>query len=156
MVKFARLLLGGIATTNIATTTSFASRRAATGIAFAKSHISMTMSAADQKQALISCPTINLRDGTSHPLIGFGTYKVGFIPASSSNAAPTDGMQRTAEECVSDALDVGYRFLEWYVCVCNILLLYSVHIFIMSILVHNMFSSMLSANLSCLIIFTSS
>ena len=119
MVKFARLLLGGIATTNIAPTTSFASRRAATGIAFAKSHISMTMSsAADQKQALISCPTVNLRDGTSHPLIGFGTYKVGFIPASSSNAAPTNGiMERTAEECVSDALDVGYRFLEWYVCV---------------------------------------
>ena len=89
--------------------------------------MTMSSSVADQKQALISCPTINLRDGTSHPVIGFGTYKVGFIPASSSIAAPIDGVQRTAEECVSDALDVGYRFLEWYVCVCNILLLYSVH-----------------------------
>ena len=114
MVKFARLLLG-IATTNIATTTSFASRRI---------YMTMSSSASNQKQALMSCPTVNLRDGTSHPLIGFGTYKVGFIPASSSNAAPADGTQRTAEECVSDALDVGYRFLEWYVCVCNILLLY--------------------------------
>lgn len=47
---------------------------------------------------------------------GFGTYKVGFIPASASSAAPSDsGPQRTAEECVSDALAVGYRFLEWYV-----------------------------------------
>ena len=50
-----------------------------------------------------------------HPSIGFGTYKVGFIPASASAAvakeAPTT-VERTAEECVSDALSVGYRFLE--------------------------------------------
>jgi len=51
----------------------------------------------------------------AHPQIGFGTYKVGFIPASASAAvakeAPTT-VERTAEECVSDALSVGYRFLE--------------------------------------------
>jgi diketogulonate reductase-like aldo/keto reductase len=54
-----------------------------------------------------------------HPAIGFGTYKVGFVPASASSAAvaetqPTGGggMQRTAQECVADALSVGYRFLE--------------------------------------------
>jgi diketogulonate reductase-like aldo/keto reductase len=73
------------------------------------------MSTTDSKTALLNCPTIPLRDGTSHPAIGFGTYKVGFIPASASSAvtssAPTS-VERTAEECVSDALDVGYRFLE--------------------------------------------
>jgi diketogulonate reductase-like aldo/keto reductase len=73
------------------------------------------MSSTDSKTVLLNCPTIPLRDGTSHPAIGFGTYKVGFIPASASSAAaspaPTS-VERTAEECVSDALDVGYRFLE--------------------------------------------
>ncbi|KAL7456217.1 hypothetical protein ACHAWC_007737 [Mediolabrus comicus] len=70
----------------------------------------------EQKQSLIDCPTIPLRDGTSHPAIGFGTYKVGFIPASASSAVAAGGVssepQRTAEECVLDALNVGYRFLE--------------------------------------------
>ena len=51
-----------------------------------------------------------------HPQIGFGTYKVGFIPASASAAvakeAPTTTVERTAEQCVFDALSVGYRFLE--------------------------------------------
>ena len=73
-----------------------------------------------QKQSLLSCPTIPLRDGTLHPSIGFGTYKVGFVPASASSAAAgvsagNNEPQRTAEECIRDALDVGYRFLEWYV-----------------------------------------
>jgi diketogulonate reductase-like aldo/keto reductase len=53
-------------------------------------------------------------DGTPHPLIGFGTYKVGFIPASASSAATssTSGITRTAEQCITDALDCGYRFFE--------------------------------------------
>ena len=61
---------------------------------------------------MYSCHT---GDGTSHPAIGFGTYKVGVIPASASSAvAGTDKTadQRTATECVLDALEVGYRFLE--------------------------------------------
>ena len=56
-----------------------------------------------------------MHDGTAHPAIGFGTYKVGFIPASASSAVASTGpaaVERTAEECVSDALDCGYRFLE--------------------------------------------
>lgn len=62
-----------------------------------------------------NCPTITLRDGTKHPAIGFGTYKVGFIPASASSAVASGApstVERTAEECVFDALSVGYRFLE--------------------------------------------
>ena len=59
---------------------------------------------------------IALRDGTQHPPIGFGTYKVGFIPASASAAAAgseaAGATGRTAAECVADALDVGYRFLD--------------------------------------------
>lgn len=50
-----------------------------------------------------------------HPAIGFGTYKVGFIPSSASASvagAETTQVERTAEECVLDALEVGYRFLE--------------------------------------------
>ena len=67
------------------------------------------------KEALLSCPTIPLYDNTLHPAIGFGTYKVGFIPASAASAVAASGpttIERTAEECVSDALSVGYRFLE--------------------------------------------
>ena len=106
------LLLASIATLTTAANTS---RRAAS-IAFAKSsHMHMSSSTPTQKQALLSCPTTPLRDGTPHPVIGFGTYKVGFIPASASAAATDEVPQRTAEECVSDALDCGYRFLEWYV-----------------------------------------
>lgn len=68
------------------------------------------------KETLLKCPTIPLRGGMKHPAIGFGTYKVGFIPASASSAtagettAPTE--ERSAKECVLDALNLGYRFLE--------------------------------------------
>eukprot|EP00956_Cyclotella_meneghiniana_P004209 scaffold5177_cov73-Cyclotella_meneghiniana.AAC.4 len=72
------------------------------------------MSSPTPSQA-IACPTISLRDGTPHPSIGFGTYKVGFIPASASSAVASttkEEPQRTAAECVADALACGYRFLE--------------------------------------------
>lgn len=64
--------------------------------------------------SLINAPTIPLRNGMVHPTIGFGTYKVGFIPASASTVTESDkaGMERTASECIKDALDCGYRFLE--------------------------------------------
>lgn len=61
-------------------------------------------------------PTLTLRDGTPHPILGYGTYKVGYIPpsASSASASNTAGSAplRSAEDCIADALDVGYRFLE--------------------------------------------
>lgn len=71
----------------------------------------------------IDCPTIALRNGMEHPAICFGTYKVGFVPASASSAVAaagsssgsvgeTSGPQRTAREGVADALAVGYRALE--------------------------------------------
>eukprot|EP00286_Rhodomonas_abbreviata_P014536 CAMPEP_0181327578 /NCGR_PEP_ID=MMETSP1101-20121128/22185_1 /TAXON_ID=46948 /ORGANISM="Rhodomonas abbreviata, Strain Caron Lab Isolate" /LENGTH=324 /DNA_ID=CAMNT_0023436265 /DNA_START=148 /DNA_END=1122 /DNA_ORIENTATION=- len=68
------------------------------------------------KAASLDIPTIELNDGTKHPMIGFGTYKVGFIPASASAAAAgaqqAGGTKVTARECVRAALDVGYRFLD--------------------------------------------
>jgi len=74
----------------------------------------MSSSSTPPGSQLLNCPTILLRDGTAHPCIGFGTYKVGFIPASASAAVAGSAgiVERTAEDCVSDALDVGYRFLE--------------------------------------------
>ncbi|GAX17403.1 2,5-diketo-D-gluconate reductase A [Fistulifera solaris] len=60
----------------------------------------------------IEGPSLSLRDGTVHPAIGFGTYKVGFVPASATAAATESAPQRSARECVKDALDVGYRLLE--------------------------------------------
>ena len=78
------------------------------------------MSLSSSTESLLSCPTVSLRDKTPHPVIGFGTYKVGFIPASASSAVsstntdtdPDPDAERTASECVSDAISVGYRFLE--------------------------------------------
>ena len=65
---------------------------------------------------LSNCPVISLRNQMQHPVIGFGTYKVGYIPPSASQSA-TDTTasatpDRTAEEIITDALHVGYRFLE--------------------------------------------
>jgi diketogulonate reductase-like aldo/keto reductase len=53
-------------------------------------------------------------------VIGFGTYKVGFIPASASSSAAAASssssqqqqQQPSAHDCIVDALSVGYRFLE--------------------------------------------
>ncbi|KAL7563126.1 hypothetical protein ACA910_012307 [Epithemia clementina (nom. ined.)] len=67
-------------------------------------------------ERLLKVPTVSLRNGMAHPLVGFGTYKVGFIPASATGAVESGqsgkAKERSAEECVSDALKLGYRFLE--------------------------------------------
>ncbi|CAB9499099.1 keto reductase family 1 member [Seminavis robusta] len=75
------------------------------------------MSSNSATEALLNCPSIPLLDGTAHPAIGFGTYKVGFLPASASSAVSgaskaDDKDERSAKDCVLDALKVGYRFLE--------------------------------------------
>lgn len=76
--------------------------------------------------SLLNCPTILMHNGVPHPAIGFGTYKVGYLPPSasaatavaaksSSTATTSSGaatVERTAVECVADALAAGYRFLE--------------------------------------------
>jgi len=72
-------------------------------------------SASAHWQPTKALPGLALSDGTMHPLLGYGTYKVGFVPASASAAA---GGQLSGEEgpsardCVRAALEVGYRFLD--------------------------------------------
>jgi len=63
------------------------------------------------KNDLIHCPKITLKNGVNHPAIGFGTYKLGFIPASASSAT-SSSPSITAEEAVSNAIKCGYRFIE--------------------------------------------
>ncbi|KAG7369533.1 2,5-didehydrogluconate reductase [Nitzschia inconspicua] len=76
--------------------------------------MSASASSPSSTPTLTNPPTLPLRNGMQHPVIGFGTYKVGFIPASASAAVAgtQDHVERTAQECVQDALQVGYRFLE--------------------------------------------
>jgi diketogulonate reductase-like aldo/keto reductase len=65
------------------------------------------------RNSLINCPKIPMRNGLLHPAIGFGTYKVGYVPPSSSEAAALIGQpQRSAVQIMMDALAAGYRFLE--------------------------------------------
>eukprot|EP00304_Pavlova_gyrans_P014647 CAMPEP_0206061496 /NCGR_PEP_ID=MMETSP1466-20131121/54259_1 /ASSEMBLY_ACC=CAM_ASM_001126 /TAXON_ID=44452 /ORGANISM="Pavlova gyrans, Strain CCMP608" /LENGTH=300 /DNA_ID=CAMNT_0053436845 /DNA_START=1 /DNA_END=903 /DNA_ORIENTATION=+ len=49
-------------------------------------------------------------------MVGYGTYKVGYVPASASSVAHSGGESGgegpSARECVAQALEVGYRFLD--------------------------------------------
>ena len=62
---------------------------------------------------LSDIPKIKLNDGKSMPLIGYGTYKVGFVPSSATGSVGVDsGSADDAEDIVKEALHVGYRFLD--------------------------------------------
>lgn len=61
--------------------------------------------------------TLVLHDGTTHPLVGYGTYKVGYVPPSASSSATGSsplaaGESKSAADCVRQALEVGYTFLD--------------------------------------------
>uniref|UniRef100_A0A6T0HAS6 NADP-dependent oxidoreductase domain-containing protein n=2 Tax=Emiliania huxleyi TaxID=2903 RepID=A0A6T0HAS6_EMIHU len=62
-----------------------------------------------------SVPTVKLNDGRSHPVVGYGTYKVGVVPASASSAVAAGTTATEAvnpADCVAKALELGYRFLD--------------------------------------------
>mmetsp|Transcript_45175 Transcript_45175/g.139140 ORF Transcript_45175/g.139140 Transcript_45175/m.139140 type:complete len:323 (+) Transcript_45175:22-990(+) len=62
-----------------------------------------------------SVPTVKLNDGRSHPVVGYGTYKVGVVPASASSAVAAGTAATEAvnpADCVAKALELGYRFLD--------------------------------------------
>ena len=62
-----------------------------------------------------SVPTVKLNDGALHPVVGYGTYKVGVVPASASSAVAagsTDTDAVNPADCVAQALELGYRFLD--------------------------------------------
>ena len=58
--------------------------------------------------------SIKLNDGTMHPVVGYGTYKVGVVPSSASSAVAgaADTEAVNPAECVAKALELGYRFLD--------------------------------------------
>jgi len=61
----------------------------------------------------VSCLTMN--DGSAHPVLGYGTYKVGFIPASASGQAGQAAGKNNSDEAevaVAAALQAGYRFVD--------------------------------------------
>jgi diketogulonate reductase-like aldo/keto reductase len=78
--------------------------------------IAAAMSPANAWQPTKAVPGIALNDGYVHPLIGYGTYKVGYVPASASaavvGAQPAGADGPSARACVAEALAVGYRFLD--------------------------------------------
>jgi len=63
----------------------------------------------------VHIPCITLNDGIQHPLIGYGTYKVGFIPGSASSAGGvTTSVTDPAEiqQIFVNAIETGYRFFD--------------------------------------------
>lgn len=68
------------------------------------------MSSSSSKQDTVTIPTVPLRNGQNHPAIGFGTYKVGYMPPSASNTATAS--HRPAGEVIHNALQAGYRCFE--------------------------------------------
>eukprot|EP01046_Picozoa_sp_COSAG06_P065643 COSAG06_NODE_16215_length_1013_cov_1.147702_1_plen_161_part_10 len=64
-------------------------------------------------RCIVDSPSIALNDGTSHPQLGYGTYKVGFVPASASGSGGVaTGAGGDAKGTVPAALELGYRFLD--------------------------------------------
>ena len=53
-----------------------------------------------------------LADGNAHPVVGYGTYKCGFIPPSASSSSTDAAAVKSAKECVRDALAAGYRMFD--------------------------------------------
>lgn len=60
--------------------------------------------------------SVVLNDGTTHPMIGYGTYKVGVVPSSASGsgatAAAADSEAVNPAKCVKQAIELGYRFID--------------------------------------------
>lgn len=62
---------------------------------------------------IVKIPSIMMKDGRRHPLVGYGTYKVGYIPATASEANEEEnGECDDAEKIVLNALRLGYRFID--------------------------------------------
>ena len=73
---------------------------------------SLAMAAA-RARCIVDAPVLTLNDGRAHPQLGYGTYKVGFVPASASGAGGVAmGQGGDAKEIVRAALELGYRFLD--------------------------------------------
>ena len=58
-----------------------------------------------------SLPSFKLNDGTQHPAVGYGTYKLGVIPSLAANAA-TQKATVSAGDAVTMAIEEGYTMLD--------------------------------------------
>lgn len=57
--------------------------------------------------------SLELSDGSLHPMAGFGTYKIGFVPASSNTAGQAGhDPERDPKEIIKDAVAAGYRYID--------------------------------------------
>ena len=57
--------------------------------------------------------SLELSDGSLHPMAGFGTYKIGFVPASSNTAGQAGhDPKRDPKEIIKDAVAAGYRYID--------------------------------------------
>jgi diketogulonate reductase-like aldo/keto reductase len=54
--------------------------------------------------------TVTLNNGAEHPLLVYGTYKVGVVPASASDTGGPP--PRSTAEVMKEVLEVGYRALD--------------------------------------------
>jgi len=63
--------------------------------------------------AMAGIQNAKMNNGTDHPLIGFGTYKIGFVPASSNTAnQPGHSPDQDPAEIIKEAIEVGYRYID--------------------------------------------
>jgi len=63
----------------------------------------------------MTVPSVKLNDGSLHPIVGYGTYKVGVVPSSASSAVAAGSTETEAvnpADCVAKALELGYRFID--------------------------------------------
>jgi diketogulonate reductase-like aldo/keto reductase len=91
---------------------SFAKIERARGIAVRRPYSRSLTTMSASSISVMTIPTIPLRNGQNHPAIGFGTYKVGYMPPSASAATTTTTNHRPAGEVIQDALKAGYRCFE--------------------------------------------
>ena len=56
---------------------------------------------------------LELSDGSLHPMAGFGTYKIGFVPASSNTAGQAGhAPDHDPKEIIKEAVAAGYRYID--------------------------------------------
>uniref|UniRef100_A0A7S0M9P1 NADP-dependent oxidoreductase domain-containing protein n=1 Tax=Cryptomonas curvata TaxID=233186 RepID=A0A7S0M9P1_9CRYP len=56
---------------------------------------------------------VTMNNGVQHPLIGFGTYKIGFVPASSNTAGVAGhAPDQDPKDIIKAAITTGYRYID--------------------------------------------
>ena len=74
--------------------------------------MSASAAATTTTTAVGTVPSVAMHNGAMHPLTGFGTYKVGVIPASASASADSVLATRDPKDIIKDAITAGYRYFD--------------------------------------------